>query len=173
MDGADIRRHCTTGIKVGHPSGAKTVKPKRPIPPLYFLVLLLASIGLGIYLPIVQLFPTASRFVGIAPILIGVVLNLWADSMFKRNKTTVKPYLKPTALMTSGVFRFTRNPMYLGMTLILLGVSICVGSLTAFVPAVVFFFISERNFIPLEEASMEAAFGDSYLAYKQRVRRWL
>ena len=112
-------------------------------------------------------------YAGIAPIAIGVAFNLWADSMFKKNRTTVKPHLKPTALMTSGVFQFTRNPMYLGMTLILLGVSICVGSLTAFISSVVFFFISERSFIPLEEASMEAAFGDSYLAYKQRVRRWV
>ena len=161
------------GSWLGTPSGAKTVKPRRPIPPLYFLVLLLASIGLGIYLPIVKLRPTVYRFVGIAPILIGVVLNLWADSLFKKNKTTVKPHLKPTALMTSGVFGWTRNPMYLGMALILFGVSICVGALTAFISPVVFFFISERSFIPLEEASMVAAFGNSYLQYKRRVRRWV
>jgi protein-S-isoprenylcysteine O-methyltransferase Ste14 len=74
--------------------------------------------------------------------------------------------------MTSGVFRISRNPMYLGMTLILFGVSILVGSLTAFVSPVAFFFISEHQFIPLEEKSMENVFGESYLDYARRVRRW-
>ena len=100
-------------------------------------------------------------------------MNLWADALMKKHNRTVKPHLKPTTLLTSGVFRFTRNPMYLGMTLILFGVSVAVGSLTAFVSPVAFFFISECSFIPFEEASMEIAFGDSYLEYKRRVRRWV
>ena len=75
--------------------------------------------------------------------------------------------------MTSGVFQFTRNPMYLGMTLILFGVSVCVGSMTAFVSPVAFFFISERRFIPPEEVVMENLFGENYLEYKRRVRRWV
>lgn len=149
------------------------MKPKKVIPPLYLFVLLLLSIALGVYLPIFKVFPTPYRYMGIAPIAIGVVLNLWADSMFKKNKTTVKPHLKPTALMTSGVFQFTRNPMYLGMTLILFGVSICVGSLTAFVSPVLFFVVSGRQFIPLEEGAMEDVFGERYLEYKRRVRRWV
>ena len=147
--------------------------PKRTIPPAYFLVLLLISIALGVFLPVVKILHLPYTYVGIAPIAIGVVLNLWADPLFKKNKTPVKPHLKPTALMTSGVFQFTRNPMYLGMTLILFGVSICVGSLTAFVSPVAFFFISERRFILPEEAVMENLFGEKYLEYKRRVRRWV
>ena len=149
------------------------VKPKKVIPPLYFFVLLLLSIALGVYLPVLKIFFSPYTYAGIAPITIGVVLNLWADSLFKKNKTTVKPHLKPSALMTSGVFRVTRNPMYLGMTLILFGVSICVGSVSAFVSPVFFYLISERYFIPPGEAVMENVFGESYLAYKRRVRRWL
>jgi protein-S-isoprenylcysteine O-methyltransferase Ste14 len=149
------------------------VKPKKPIPPLYFFILLLVSIALGVYLPVLKIVHYPFAYAGIAPIAIGVVLNLWADSLFKKNKTTVKPHLKPSALMTSGVFRVTRNPMYLGMTLILFGVSICAGSITAFLCPVVFFLVSEGQFIPLEEQSMENVFGESYLAYKRRVRRWL
>ena len=85
----------------------------------------------------------------------------------------MKPHLKPSALMTSGVFRVTRNPMYLGMTLILFGVSICVGSVSAFVSPAFFYLISERYFIPPEEAVMENVFGEKYLEYKRRVRRWV
>jgi protein-S-isoprenylcysteine O-methyltransferase Ste14 len=149
------------------------VKPKKVIPPLYFFVLLLLSIALGVYLPIFKVLPTRYRYMGIAPIAVGVVLNLWTDSLFKKNKTTVKPHLKPSTLVTSGVFQFTRNPMYLGMTLILFGVSGCVGSITAFVSPVVFFLICERQFIPLEEFAMEDVFGERYLEYKRRVRRWV
>jgi len=146
---------------------------KKTIPPAYFLVLLLVSIALGVFLPVVKFIHAPYTYVGIVPIAIGVVLNLWADSQFKRNKTPVKPHLKPTALMTSGAFCVTRNPMYLGMTLILFGVSIFVGSLTAFVSPVAFFFISQLRFIPPEEAVMESLFGEEYLGYKRRVRRWL
>jgi protein-S-isoprenylcysteine O-methyltransferase Ste14 len=154
-------------------SGGKPVKPTKTIPPLYFLSLLLVSIVLGVYLPVRRLIYFPYAYICIVPIAIGVVLNLWADSQFKKNKTPVKPYLKPTALMTSGVFRITRNPMYLGMTLILFGVSILVGSLTAFVSSVAFFFISESRFIPPEENTMENLFGESYLEYMRRVRRWI
>ena len=149
------------------------MKSKKPIPPLYFFVLLLVSIGLGVYLPVLKIVYSPFTYVGAAPIAIGVVLNLWADSLFRKNKTTVKPHLKPSALMASGVFRVSRNPMYLGMVLILFGVSICVGTITALVSPVLFFLISERQFIPLEEGAMENVFGERYLEYKQRVRRWL
>ena len=154
-------------------SGAETVKPRKPIPPLWFFALLLLSIGLGIYLPVLKFLRYPFSLLGIVPIAIGVVLNLWADSLFKKNMTTVKPHLKPSTLITSGVFRVSRNPMYLGMVLILLGASTCVGSVTAFISPVLFFLISELDFIPCEESVMEDAFGQPYLEYKKRVRRWI
>jgi protein-S-isoprenylcysteine O-methyltransferase Ste14 len=149
------------------------MKPMKLIPPLYFFVLLLLSIGLGIILPVLRIVRLPYSYLGIAPIAIGIILNLWADSMFKKNKTTVKPYLKPSTLMTSGAFRVSRNPMYLGMTLILFGVSIGVGSLMAFISPVLFYLISQYRFIPPEERVMEEVFGESYLDYKRHVRRWV
>lgn len=151
----------------------KTVKPKKPIPPLWFFALLLFSVGLGMYLPLLKLLHYPLSLVGVVPITFGVVLNLCADSLFKKNKTTVKPHLKPSTLITSGVFRVSRNPLYLGMLLILLGASICVGSLTAFISPILFFLISELDFIPWEESVMEDAFGEPYLEYKKRVGRWI
>ncbi len=149
------------------------MKPKKVIPPLYFFVLLVVSIGLGVYLPVVNVVGSPYRYLGFAPIGLGIVLNLWADSQFKKNKTTVKPHETPSSLMKSGAFSVSRNPMYLGMVLILLGVSICAGSLTAFISPIVFFLVSEYRFIPLEESVMESVFGKAYLEYKRRVRRWL
>lgn len=125
------------------------------------------------YLPLLKLLHYPLSLVGVVPITFGVVLNLCADSLFKKNKTTVKPHLKPSTLITSGVFRVSRNPLYLGMLLILLGASICVGSLTAFISPILFFLISELDFIPWEESVMEDAFGEPYLEYKKRVGRWI
>lgn len=150
-----------------------TMKPKKPIPPLWFLALLLLSIGLGMYLPVLKFLHYPFSLFGVAPIAVGAVLDLWADSLFKKNNTTVKPHLKPSTLITSGVFRVSRNPMYLGMVLILAGTSTCVGSVTAFISPVLFFLISELDFIPWEESVMEDAFGQPYLEYKKQVGRWL
>jgi protein-S-isoprenylcysteine O-methyltransferase Ste14 len=149
------------------------VKPKKTIPPVYFLVLLLISIGLGTYLPVLKIVRFPYTELGVAPIVIGVVIDLWAASLFRKHKTTVKPHETPSALIASGVFRISRNPIYSGMLLILLGVSICVGSITAFVSPILFFLIINRRFIPMEESAMETVFGDRYREYKGRVRRWL
>lgn len=64
------------------------------------------------------------------PLIFGVALNISADRMFEQHKTTVKPFEESTALVTDGVFRFSRNPMYLGMVLILSGVVLLAGSTT-------------------------------------------
>lgn len=64
------------------------------------------------------------------PLIFGVALNISADRMFKQHKTTVKPFEESTSLVTDGVFRFSRNPMYLGMVLILSGVVLLAGSTT-------------------------------------------
>jgi hypothetical protein len=66
------------------------VKPTKTIPPLYFLVLLLVSIALGVYLPVYKFVHFPHPYTGLVPIAIGVLLNLWADSQFKKNKTPVK-----------------------------------------------------------------------------------
>ena len=155
------------------------MRPKNPMP-LFFsrpdlicLILLIVSIVVGVFLPVVKFVYSPYAYLGIAPIVLGVVLSVWADALFKRNKTTVKPHERPLALMTSGPFRISRNPMYLGMMAILFGIAVCVGSLSAFVSPLIFFLVSDFRFIPLEESVMENVFGMAYVEYKGRVRRWI
>jgi len=105
--------------------------------------------------------------------VLGIALNIWADVLFKKNKTTVKPYKSPTELITSGPFRISRHPMYLGMMLILLGAAIVSGTLIAFVFPIVFIVLIELFFIPFEEKNLERIFGKKFLDYKKSVRRWL
>ena len=106
-------------------------------------------------------------------ILFGVVLNIWADSLFKKRKTTLKPHKIPTFLETSGPFKISRHPMYLGMAAILFGVTIIYGTLITFLFPIAFIILIEIKFIPIEEKNMEKAFGKRYLDYKKKVRRWI
>ena len=106
-------------------------------------------------------------------LVFGCVINVITDNLFKHRKTTVKPYEKPTSFITSGPFKISRHPMYLGMLLILLGVAVLLGSLLTFIPCLAFIILMELIFISLEEKNLEKEFGNKYLEYKKKVRRWI
>jgi protein-S-isoprenylcysteine O-methyltransferase Ste14 len=88
-------------------------------------------------------------------------------------ETTIKPSETPTSLVVEGPFRFSRHPMYLGMTAVLIGVAGVLGTLTPWIVVPVFVAAMERVFIRREEAAMQEAFGESYRKYAETVRRWL
>ena len=102
----------------------------------------------------------------------GLVIEVVADRAFKRHGTTVKPFAVSSALVTTGVFRLSRNPMYLGMVLVLAGIALLVGSLVALVPAVALAVVLDRRFINVEEKMLAERFGDAWTDYRQRTRRW-
>jgi protein-S-isoprenylcysteine O-methyltransferase Ste14 len=145
----------------------------RFLPPTYFWLLILVSVLLHFILPIKKIITSPYRYFGIIFVVLGLILNLWADSMFKKKKTTVKPYENPTELLTSGPFRISRHPMYLGMVAVLLGETILLGSLITLLFPVLFIIISELLFIPFEEENLEKLFGKKYSEYKKKKRRWI
>jgi protein-S-isoprenylcysteine O-methyltransferase Ste14 len=143
------------------------------LPPTYFNLALGLSILLHFIFPAMRLIPKPYNYLGILLIIFGSIITLWADWMFKKSRTTVKPNERPTSLEVSGPYRMSRHPMYLGMTAILFGVSVILGSLTALLMPVVFIISMESVFIRFEEKSMEKEFGNRYLDYKKKVRRWI
>jgi protein-S-isoprenylcysteine O-methyltransferase Ste14 len=145
---------------------------KKLLPPNYFLMLLCLSIVVHFLFPISKIIHPPYNWFGVLPIFFGVVINLWTDNLFKKEKTTVKPGEKPSSLVVSGPFRVSRHPMYLGMTAILLGVSTLLGSISSFVFPFVFVILMEKLFIPLEEEYMKKIFGQRYLNYKKKAWRW-
>ena len=112
-------------------------------------------------------------WVGGGLIVVGLVLLVMANGLFTRAGTGIIPFRNVSALVTDGVYRFTRNPMYLGMLNVLLGCAITVGSSAALLVSLVFAVIIELRFIRFEEAMLRELFPDTYPAYCDRVRRWL
>jgi protein-S-isoprenylcysteine O-methyltransferase Ste14 len=103
----------------------------------------------------------------------GLVLVLWPARDFERAGTTMKPFEDSTTLVTTGAYRLSRNPMYLGMAAVLAGIGLLLGSLLPLLVVPTFAVVMDVVFIRPEERMLRDAFGDSYLSYARRVRRWL
>jgi len=146
---------------------------KRILPPTYLLVAILLVLAIHFAFPLQKIVPVPWNLLGIVPLACGVALNLIADKAFHQAKTTVKPFEESAALLTTGVFRITRNPMYLGYVLILIGVALIVRSVTPYTFIVVFAVLMDQVFIRVEEQMLEQTFGPAWSAYTARVRRWI
>ena len=123
--------------------------------------------------PVIDLVPYPWNVMGVAPLAIGILFNVMADAGFKRVQTTVKPFEISSALVTNGIFRISRNPMYLGMLLILLGIAILMGTLSPFVIIIIFGVVMELVFVRREEEMLEDKFGSEWNDYKKKVKKWL
>jgi len=146
---------------------------KKIMPTNYFIAFLALSIALHFLFPIKKVVYPPYTYVGFIMILFGAIMNLWTDRLFKENNTTVKPYLEPTSLITSGPFSLSRHPMYLGMASVLLGVAVNHGTIITFVFPLLFVILMETLFIPFEEETLIRTYGVDYRDYQSKVRRWI
>ncbi len=140
---------------------------------LQLLLVLAVIFGSHYLMPIMTLVEPPTNRLGLPLILAGVLLDFWAASLFRERRTSFKLRGGIASLITEGPFGLSRNPIYLGIMAAFLGLAIFLGSLTAFIYPVLFFILFQFVFIPMEERRMEEAFGEEYLAYKRKVRRWL
>jgi protein-S-isoprenylcysteine O-methyltransferase Ste14 len=157
-------------------NGAR-INPVMRIPvPWVFILAYLIGFVVQLYLPIPIRSPDAVRIAliaGLILVVIGVAVAFSALGIFRKRSTTTIPFETPTSLVTSGPYRFTRNPMYVGLTLVYLGVA---GTRAEIWPVIVLpVMLAYVNFIviPVEERHLQNAFGDAYADYGARVRRWL
>ena len=146
------------------------------IPPPVVALLVAASMwGISLATPPVEV-PALVRVVAAIVIaLAGVGAAIAGVLAFRRAKTTTNP-LKPAttvALVTSGVYRFTRNPMYVGLALVLVGWAVFVSSAFALLGPLAFVLYINRFQVVPEERVLSDMFGPAYSAYKATVRRWL
>ena len=145
----------------------------RFLPPMYLFTALASMVLLQFFLPVYQLIFYPWNAAGIIPLSLGMALNIIADRAFKKTGTTVKPFEVSTTLITSGVFRYSRNPMYLGMALILAGVAFLLGALSPFIIIPVYAITMDRVFIASEEYMLDERFGKRWRQYRTKVRRWI
>jgi len=144
-------------------------------PPVWFLIAIGAMVLLHTLAPLYEpsrLLGMRVELLGVVPIILGITLAAWAGRRFSRHGTTYEPFRPSAALVTDGPYRFTRNPMYLGMVITLLGIAVGLGSLTPLLVVPVFVAWIEHGFIRPEERMLTDRFGDDYIAYLRRVRRW-
>jgi len=130
-------------------------------------------LGLHVGLPVGHWLSWPWTSAGAVLIVLGLVIEVVSDRQFKRHGTTVKPFQPSSALVTDGMFRLSRNPMYLGMVVILSGAAVWLGSVSPWVVPPVFVWWVTRSFISVEERMLEEQFGRRYLDYKASVRRWM
>ena len=145
----------------------------RVSPPVYFATTVAAMVLLHLFVPLRSVLVWPWRWAGVLPIAGGLLLSAWAGRTFLRWKTTVRPGGSPTHLVTEGPFRFSRNPMYLALVLMLIGLACLLGSLGPWLVIPLFVGLINANVIPMEERKIGEIFGQEYQGYRQRVRRWL
>lgn len=144
-------------------------------PPVYGVSIGVLMWLLNQYLPIAHWISSPWNQVGLALIAMALSFDLWSLFLFFRSKTTPNP-MKPENskhIVTTGLYKISRNPMYVGLLFVLLGYAIWLGSVTPFLLLPLFvLLITTQQIIP-EEEMLEEKFGQEYLDYKMRVRRWL
>ncbi len=152
----------------------KVLELKIP-PPVYALTIGIIMWLLNQNLPLVHFIESPWNKIGLAIIFIAVVLDSSSLFLFIKKRTTINP-MRPNStegLVTAGLYKFTRNPMYVGLLVILFGYSIWLGSVTPFLVLPLFYWLITHMQIKPEERILQEKFGQEYLDYKNKVKRWL
>jgi protein-S-isoprenylcysteine O-methyltransferase Ste14 len=142
-------------------------------PPLMVLTGIIAQIVLGQFSHVAANIASSWQLVGAALVILSLACIVLISRSFNKEETTILPDGTPSALMQSGFFAYSRNPIYVCMTLLLIGAGLLSGTYWSLVVPVVFVLAVQQVWIIKEEENMEASFGQHYRDYKQRVRRWL
>jgi protein-S-isoprenylcysteine O-methyltransferase Ste14 len=143
------------------------------LPPALAGLLIIAMCVLAWILPGPIIIPEPYNLLGLIGLVGGVAISLIAARQFARVGTNIKPFNDPNILVTDGLFAWTRNPMYLGVTVTLIGLAILLGRLWPFLGPIAFAVIADRWYIQFEEQALRRTFGELYEAYARTTRRWI
>lgn len=143
-------------------------------PPIWALLFLILTAGTGYLVGWPTVPQVHSLSIGIGLIAVSFIAPVWALVLFRREGTQVSSTSETNnQLVTGGPFRFTRNPMYLGLVVLSLGVAVATGAILMFVAPLLVFATANWVHIPFEEAKMRRQFGPAFDDYARNVRRWL
>ena len=142
-------------------------------PPFVYLSFLVAGLLLSRVRPLTVVPASYATAFGVALIVVAVAVAVAGFRELRRHETTVRPDQPSSTIVNSGPYRFTRNPLYVSLATLYLGIGLWKNSLWVILLLVPLLFVMTRQVIAREEAYLERAFGDTYLNYKSQVRRWL
>ena len=142
-------------------------------PPLLYLAVLGIALLLQEVAPLPWLPRAETRPLAVVCFASCAVLALWVFAWFRRARTSPLPIRPATTLITDGPFRFSRNPLYLSLVLLYVGITLWLGVLWPLVLLPALVFLVQQLVVLREEAYLESRFGDAYRAYRARARRWL
>ena len=114
-----------------------------------------------------------ANWIGVVLVIASFPIAIWALRTLIRANTTFDTMKPTTAIVTAGPFQYSRNPMYVSLTLLYLGVALLINILWILLLVVPLLVVMQRGVIAREEAYLERKFGEEYLSYKARVRRWI
>jgi protein-S-isoprenylcysteine O-methyltransferase Ste14 len=146
---------------------------RRLLPPVLVLILLVAMIALRLAVPGPVVVSYPYNLAGAVVAALGLLVAFSGARHFARVGTNIRTFNEPGMLVTGGLFRWSRNPMYAGFLLLLAGSAILLGTATPFLAVILFAAIADRWYIAFEERALAAKFGDEYAAYKRTTRRWI
>jgi protein-S-isoprenylcysteine O-methyltransferase Ste14 len=141
-------------------------------PPRIALAMIAVALALQLLWPASRSVVLTAPLLGAALATAGFALMASAWWQFKKAEIAICPTAYTARLLTDGVYRFTRNPMYLGVIGMLLGLALAVGTVPFYVVALLYFMVINGAFCPYEEAKLRRSFGGQYAEYEARVRRW-
>ncbi|MBI3169116.1 MAG: isoprenylcysteine carboxylmethyltransferase family protein [Chloroflexi bacterium] len=142
-------------------------------PPIVAMIFIIVGLLLGWLVPVLAGMSPVMKNIGLGLTFVGFLLGVGAFMEFRKARTTLDPHSSVKALVKSGIYRFTRNPIYLGFLLMVIGFPLAYGTLWGLIVAPLFIATLSRLVIEKEEAYLEKKFKDEYTGYKSRVRRWL
>jgi protein-S-isoprenylcysteine O-methyltransferase Ste14 len=142
-------------------------------PPLIYVAGFVLGLALERFFPELVLPKIPSRVAAVLCIALGVTIAVWSVGLFHRERTSFVPIKPTTTLVIYGPYRFTRNPMYLGLVCVYLGIALWFGVFWALILLPAVMALIQRYVIIREEQYLERKFGGAYLKYKADVRRWI
>ncbi|TCN28410.1 methyltransferase family protein [Sinorhizobium americanum] len=143
-------------------------------PPIAWVLAVVAGIVFDAVFPLPFLSPDVpAGWLGAIVFLAGLAMLIWAAATFRRAGTHIQTVEPTTKIVEDGPYRYSRNPIYIGMFVGLIGLALAFDSLWLLFMLVPFYFVIRYGVVAREEAYLERKFGDLYRAYKTRVRRWL
>ncbi len=142
-------------------------------PPLIYLGFLALGFGLDYFWPVAVLPDRVQYFAGAALMVLAAAIVVPAFRQFLKAGTNIPPHQLTLAIVSAGPYRYSRNPMYIALSLLYAGIGVAADNLWVVVLLVPLLAVVRTGVIAREERYLEAKFGEAYLRYKAKVRRWL